>query len=84
MTAARSQAAQIAKHLQKPGARLTSMQALQLWGCSRAAARVEELRKQGMAIETNMITVIGGNGPARVAEYTLAPPVRALALEGEG
>lgn len=72
MTAAKSQAAQIAKHLQKPGARLTSMQALQLFGVARCAARVEQLRKAGMAIETNMITVIGSSGPARVAEYTLA------------
>ena len=71
MTAARSQAAQIAKHLQKPGARLTSMQALQLYGCSRAAARIDELRKQGMSIKTDMITVIGSNGPARIAEYSL-------------
>ena len=72
MTAARSQCAAIAKHLQKPGARLTSMQALQLYGCARAAARVDELRKQGMAITTNMVTVIGSNGPSRIAEYSLA------------
>lgn len=68
---AKSQCSLIAKHLQKPGARLTAMQALQLYGCFRAAARVEELRKQGMAIKTDMITVIGSSGPARVAEYSL-------------
>lgn len=72
MTAARSQCQQIAKFLQKPGARLTSLDALRLFGCARAAARVEELRRSGMTIETNMITVIGSNGPARVAEYRLA------------
>lgn len=73
MSASKSQAAQIAKHPQKPGARLTAMQALQLFGCARAAARVEQLRKQGMAIKTDMITVIGSSGPARVAEYSLEP-----------
>lgn len=75
MTAARSQAALIAAHLQKPGARLTAMDALRLFGCARAAARVEQLRKAGMAIQTDMITVIGSNGPARIAEYSLAREV---------
>ena len=68
----KSQCSLIASHLQKPGARLTSLDALRMFGCARAAARVEQLRKAGMDIRTNMITVIGSNGPARVAEYTLA------------
>lgn len=76
MTAARSQCAQIASHLKK-GARLTSLDALRLYGCLRAAARVEELRRSGMAIQTQMITVIGSNGPAKVAEYSLAREVGA-------
>jgi hypothetical protein len=61
----------IADHLKKPGARLTSLDALRLYGCARAAARVDELRKAGMAIQTSMVQVIGTNGPARVAEYSL-------------
>lgn len=71
MTAA-SQCKMIAAHLAKPGARLTSLEALRLYGCMRTAARIEQLRKQGMDIKTNMISVIGSNGPARVAEYVLA------------
>jgi hypothetical protein len=66
---ARSQCAQIATFLKKPGARLTSLDALKMFGCLRAAARVEELRRQGMDIKTHMVPVIGG---ARVAEYSLA------------
>lgn len=72
MTAARSQCSAIAAHLNKPGARLTSLDALRLYGCFRAAARIEQLRKAGMAIQTDMITVIGSNGPARIAQYSLA------------
>lgn len=65
----KSQCKAIADHLKKPGARLTSLDALRLFGCFRAAARVEELRRQGMDIKTHMVPVIGG---ARVAEYSLA------------
>lgn len=68
----KSQCKAIADHLAKPGARLTSLDALRMFGCFRAAARVEELRKQGMDIKTHMVPVIGG---ARVAEYSLAVKV---------
>lgn len=68
---AKSQCASIAAHLAMPGARLTSLDALRLFGCSRAAARILELKRQGMAIESHMISVIGQSGPARVAEYSL-------------
>lgn len=64
----KSQCKAIADHLKKPGARLTSLDALRLYGCFRAAARIEELRRQGMDIKTDMVAVIGG---ARVAEYSL-------------
>lgn len=69
---AKTQCKAIADHLKKPGARLTALDALRMFGCARAAARVDELRKAGMAIQTNMVQVIGANGPARVAEYSLA------------
>lgn len=72
MTAARTQCKAIADHLKKPGARLTSLDALRLYGTSRLAARILDLKEQGMAIESHMITVIGQHGPARVAEYVLA------------
>lgn len=65
-----TQCNQIAKHL-SAGRTLTALDALRLYGCARAAARIEELRKQGMAIETRMITVVGSNGPARVAQYVM-------------
>lgn len=71
MTTTKSQNAQIAAHLGM-GRTLTALDALRLFGCSRAAARVEELRRAGMSIETNMVMVIGSNGPARVAQYALA------------
>jgi hypothetical protein len=58
--------------LEKPGARLTALDALRMFGVSRAAARIEELRKQGMAIQTTMVPVVGMSGTARVAEYSLA------------
>lgn len=67
-----SQCKMIANHLKRPGARLTALDALRLFGCARTAARIEELRKAGMDIKTNMIPVIGQRGTARVAEYTLA------------
>jgi hypothetical protein len=68
----KSQNAEIAKFLSKPGARLTALDALRLFGVSRAAARIDELRKAGMAIQTTMVPVIGQRGTARVAEYSLA------------
>lgn len=68
---AQSQRAVILAHLQKKG-KLTSLDALRLYGVSRAAARVLELREQGVNITTNMIPVVGRSGIARVAEYSLA------------
>lgn len=67
----KSQCKAIADHLKKPGARLTSLDALRLFGCSRLAARILNLKESGMEIESHMISVIGNSGKARVAEYTL-------------
>lgn len=67
----KSQCKAIADHLKKPGARLTSLDALRMFGVARCAARVENLRKSGMDIHTEMVQVIGANGIARVAEYSL-------------
>lgn len=38
------------------GVRLTQLDAYQRYGCTRLAARVEELRKQGNSIVTKYIT----------------------------
>lgn len=71
-----TQADQIAAHLRNPGARLTALDALRMYGISRTAARVLELRKSGMDIRSNLIPVVGRNGVAHVTEYSLGPEVR--------
>jgi hypothetical protein len=38
------------------GYKLTPLQALEKWGCMRLAARIAELRKDGLPIVTNKIT----------------------------
>lgn len=68
---AKSQRDLILSHLQKKG-KLTAHDALSLYGVSRAAARVQELRSSGVNIVTRMVSVIGRRGPCRVAEYVLA------------
>jgi hypothetical protein len=65
-----TQSTMIAKHL-RMGRKLTPQQALQLYGCMRLAARIAELKEQGMAIDTHIKTVQTRTGKARVAEYTL-------------
>jgi hypothetical protein len=60
----------IAKHL-RMGRKLTPLQALQLYGCMRLAARVLELKEKGMKIDTHIKTVRTSTGKARVAEYIL-------------
>lgn len=69
---AKSQCASIAQFLARPGARLTSLDALRMFGCSRLAARILDLRRAGMSIVTRIISVIGANGVSRIAEYYLA------------
>lgn len=49
-----SQADQIAGHLRK-GKTVTSVEALEQWGCFRLAARISDLRAQGMNILTETI-----------------------------
>lgn len=73
MSNARSQCKALADHFKKPGARITQLEALRLYGIGRLAARIPETRiRFGLPIESHMISVIGSNGPARVAEYVLA------------
>lgn len=64
-----TQAGQILAYLQR-GGWLTSLEALDLFGCFRLAARIGELRKQGYPIQTHRKTTAGG---ARVALYSLPP-----------
>lgn len=50
------------------GYKLTPLQALNKWGCMRLAARIEELRKEGLNIVTSKVAVNGKT----CAQYKLA------------
>lgn len=52
-----SQSAKILTHLRRRP--LTSMQAIQKWGCTRLAARIADLRAQGYKITTETVTKDG-------------------------
>ena len=62
-----SQKAAILKHLQAKKT-ITSLEALQKFGCLRLGARIFDLRDDGHRIKTEMITV---SKAKRVARYTL-------------
>lgn len=51
----KSQTKQIQSHLSR-GWKLTPLQALQKYGCMRLAARIAELRDEGMNIITRTVT----------------------------
>lgn len=46
---------------------LTSVQAYDMWGCTRLASRIYYLRSKGMSIETRI--VVGKNRFGRTCEY---------------
>lgn len=55
------------------GERVSSLDAYKLYGAQHLASTIRTLRKEGMAIDTNMILKHKGNGRAvRWAQYTLA------------
>jgi len=60
----------IAVHLKTYGS-ITAMEALNQYGCMRLAARILDLKEQGMRIDTLTQQVKTRNGKARVAEYIL-------------
>lgn len=67
-----SHRAVIRQHLEA-GNSLTSLQALNHFGCARLASRIDELRQAGMNIETHWLRVQNRQGKwVRVAEYRLA------------
>lgn len=70
MKSTTSQRLEICRHL-SAGNALTALEALRLWGCARCAARIEEIRRDGVNVITTMIEVEGVNGPARVASYKI-------------
>jgi hypothetical protein len=65
-----SQNTMIAVHLKTYGS-IMPIDARKLYGCDRLAARIHELREQGMKIDTLIQQVKTRNGKARVAEYIL-------------
>ena len=66
-----SQKQKILNYLQQ-GRSITPMDALLIFGCSRLAARIKELKKDGNHIVSEMIQTTGHDGSkARVAKYTM-------------
>ncbi len=65
-----SQTEKIKKHLQS-GKHITAIDALNICGCFRLAARINDLRKEGMAIESRPFRT---NGGAVISEYYLKQP----------
>ena len=62
-----SQTTQIQKHLEK-GKSLTPIQALNKFGCFRLAARIADLRNDGMNIKT---TIVKLKNNKQIAKYSL-------------
>ena len=61
-----TQSEAILKHL-KSGDTITSLEALQRYGCLRLAAVIHSLRKEGFDVGTEMVDVNGKT----IAEYSL-------------
>jgi len=64
---ARTQCAQIVKWLEQ-GYSITSLEALQMFGCMRLASRICDLRERGYQINTCKIKTATGKW---ITEYTL-------------
>ena len=62
-----SQTTQIQKHLEK-GKSLTPIDALNKFGCFRLAARIADLRNDGMNIVTNTIKL---KNKKQIAQYSI-------------
>ena len=66
--AKKSQKESILEYLEK-GNSITPLDALSLFGCSRLAARICDLRKDGWAIRSKMVKIQTRDGHAIVSEY---------------
>lgn len=62
-----SQTTQIQRHLEK-GKSLTAIQALNKYGCFRLAARIADLRNDGMNIKT---TIVKLKNNKQIASYSV-------------
>ena len=63
---------EIKSHL-KMGFRITAIDALDKFGCFRLAARIKDLKDEGMEIDKVMVETVSG---ARVAQYYSPSKVR--------
>lgn len=61
----------VLRRLRTNPAPLTPAEALREAGIMRLAARVQDLRDQGHEIVSELVTVQGRTGPARVAAYQM-------------
>ena len=61
----------ILMHMKKYGS-ITPDEAKAEYGCARLASRINELRKQGVAIKTDMVEGVGDHGKFSYAKYSLA------------
>lgn len=65
-----SQIMQIIDFINEYGS-ITALQAVNALGCCRLASRIHELKKAGIEVNREMITVTNRNGlPCRVARYS--------------
>jgi len=67
-----SQNEKILRFLQS-GGRITSLMSYELWGCTRLASRIHDLKTAGHLIKSETITVKNryGQGNITVSEYRL-------------
>ena len=71
-----TQSEMLLRHLKERGP-ITSKEAMEHYGIMRAAARIEELRRDGHNISTEMITVPTRWGTStQVARYTLCDQLK--------
>jgi hypothetical protein len=67
--AGKSQSGLILRHFQVGGT-LTALDALDLFGCNRLAARVADLKNKGYNVKSRFVTLPNGK---RVSEYFIRP-----------
>ena len=67
-----SQAANILAYMQQ-GNPITALEALDLFGCFRLAARIKDLKDQGHSIASRPFTTTGG---ATISEYYIPAPTQ--------
>ncbi len=78
----RTQKEQILEWLSK-GGKLTSLDALDLFGCNRLAARISELRQEDCDIKVEYIGITNRYGEStRIAEYSYPQVTNRLSTSG--